>query len=95
DPLLGGLMMLCRLHGRSNSRASLSAGLPMSNQRLEPSLMPRAAARAGLQARWLRRDLEQIHALNLPVLLLLKDQHCAVLVRRDESGRLLIQPSEN
>ncbi|MEQ4320814.1 MULTISPECIES: type I secretion system permease/ATPase [Pseudomonas syringae group] len=95
DPLLDGLMMLCRLHGRSNSRASLSAGLPMSNQRLEPSLMPRAAARAGLQARWLRRDLEQIDALNLPVLLLLKDRHCAVLVRRDESGRLLILPSEN
>ncbi len=29
------------------------------------------------------------------MLLLLKDQHCAVLVRRDESGRLLILPSEN
>lgn len=95
DPLLDGLMMLCRLHGRTHSRTSLSTGLPMSNQRLEPSLMPRAAARAGLQARWLRRDLEHIDALNLPVLLLLKGQCCAVLVRRDDSGRLLILPSEN
>lgn len=95
DPLLDGLLLLCQLHGSTHSRSSLSAGLPLHNQRLEPSLVPRAAARAGLQARWLRRSLNHIDSLNLPVLLLLNDQRCAVLVRRDETGRLLILPSEN
>ncbi|ORC56287.1 type I secretion system permease/ATPase [Pseudomonas floridensis] len=94
DPLLDGLMILCRLHGSPHSRASLTTGLPMAGQRLDPSLITRAAARAGLQARWLRRELADIDSLNLPALLLLKDQRCAVLVRRDENARALILPSE-
>ncbi|HEY6612651.1 MAG TPA: type I secretion system permease/ATPase, partial [Pseudomonas sp.] len=55
----------------------------------------RAAARAGLQARLLRRPLEAISSLNLPVLLLLKDGRSAVLCRWDEQGRALILPCEN
>lgn len=95
DPLLDGLLILSKLHGRTASRASLSAGLPLSNQRLCADLLPRAAARAGLQARLLRRSLEAISAFNLPVLLLLKDGRSAVLCRWDEQGRALILPCEN
>jgi ATP-binding cassette subfamily C protein LapB len=51
DPLLDGLLILCKLHGATVSRASLSAGLPLNKQRLSLDLLPRAAARAGLQAR--------------------------------------------
>ncbi|SDS52215.1 type I secretion system permease/ATPase [Pseudomonas oryzae] len=94
DPLLDGLLILGRLHGRTVSRASLSAGLPLANQLLSPDLLPRAAARAGLQARLLRRPLDAISALNLPVLLLLKDGRSAVLRQWDEQGRALILPSE-
>lgn len=95
DPLLDGLLILSKLHGRTVNRASLSAGLPLSDQRLCADLLPRAAARAGLQARLLRRPLAAISALNLPVLLLLKDGRSAVLCRRDELGRALILPCEN
>lgn len=95
DPLLDGLLILSKLHGRTISRASLSAGLPLPDQRLPADLLPRAAARAGLQARLLRRPLEAISALNLPVLLLLKDGRSAVLCRWDEQGRALILPCEN
>ena len=56
DPLLDGLLILCKLHGATVSRASLSAGLPLNKQRLSLDLLPRAAARAGLQARVLRLD---------------------------------------
>lgn len=94
DPLLDGLLILSRLHGRTVSRAGLSAGLPLADQRLSPDLLPRAAARAGLQARLLRRPLEAISALNLPVLLLFKDGRCAVLRQWDEQGRALILPCE-
>lgn len=94
DPLLDGLLILCKLHGCTLSRAGLSAGLPLAQQRLIPDLLPRAAARAGLQARVLRRELNAISALNLPVLLLLKEGRCAVLRRWGENDQALILPSE-
>ncbi|WP_371919753.1 MULTISPECIES: type I secretion system permease/ATPase [unclassified Pseudomonas] len=94
DPLLDGLLILCKLHGCTVTRAGLSAGLPLAQQRLGLELLPRAAARAGLQARVLRRELSAISALNLPVLLLLKEGRCAVLRRFGDDGRLLILPSE-
>lgn len=94
DPLLDGLLILCRLHGCSASRGSLSAGLPMPEQRLSPDLLARAAARAGLQGRLLRRDLKSISALNLPVLLLLKDGRCAVLRQWGPKDQAQILPCE-
>ncbi|WP_425356142.1 type I secretion system permease/ATPase [Pseudomonas alkylphenolica] len=94
DPLLDGLLILCKLHGCTLSRAGLSAGLPLAQQRLSLELLPRAAARAGLQARVLRRELDAISALNLPVLLLLKQGRCAVLRRWGDDGKALILPSE-
>ncbi|WP_426111608.1 type I secretion system permease/ATPase [Pseudomonas sp. DSP3-2-2] len=95
DPLLDGLLILCKLHDRTASRSSLSAGLPLAQQRLSADLLPRAAARAGLQARWLRRELNAIDPLSLPVLLLLEGQSCAVLRGWGEDGRALILPCES
>ncbi|AOE64524.1 type I secretion system permease/ATPase [Pseudomonas corrugata] len=94
DPLLDGLLILCKLHGAAVSRASLSAGLPMAHQRLSLDLLPRAAARAGLQARVLRRGLAEISPLNLPVMLILAGGRCAVLRRWHENGQALILPCE-
>ncbi|HDS1756001.1 type I secretion system permease/ATPase [Pseudomonas sp. M5] len=94
DPLLDGLLILCRLHGRPASRSSLSSGLPLLQQRLGADLLPRAAARAGLQGRVLQRELAAISPLNLPVLLLLNDGRSAVLQRWGEDGRALILPCE-
>lgn len=95
DPLLDGLLILCALHDSPASRAGLTAGLPMPQQRLTPDLLARAAARAGLQGRILRRDLDSISQLNLPVLLLLKDGRSAVLRRLGDDGQLLVLPSES
>jgi len=94
DPLLDGLLILCKQHNCAASRASLSAGLPMAEQRLSPALLPRAAARAGLQGRVIKRDLDAIATLNLPVLLLLKGGRSAVLTKWGDDGRALILPSE-
>ncbi|WP_343573712.1 type I secretion system permease/ATPase [Pseudomonas sp.] len=94
DPLLDGLLILCRLHGCTVSRNSLSAGLPLPDQRLSASLLPRAAARAGLQGRLLRRELKSISNLNLPVLLLLNDGRSAVLRQWRDDGQALILPCE-
>ncbi|QCI15547.1 type I secretion system permease/ATPase [Pseudomonas putida] len=95
DPLLDGLLILCHLHGRPASRASLCSGLPLAQQRLGADLLPRAAARAGLQGRVLQRPLTDISPLNLPVLLLLNDGRSAVLERWGEDGRALVLPCES
>ncbi|WP_439888931.1 type I secretion system permease/ATPase [Pseudomonas sp. MBLB4123] len=94
DPLLDGLLILCQLHSCTASRASLTAGLPMPEQRLNAELLPRAAARAGLQGRLLNRQLGAISALNLPVLLLLKGGRSAVLRKWGDKGQALILPCE-
>ena len=65
DPLLDGLLILCNLHDCSASRASLTAGLPLPEQRLSADLLPRAAARAGLQGRVLRRTLEALSLIHI------------------------------
>ncbi|MFZ3182516.1 MAG: type I secretion system permease/ATPase, partial [Pseudomonas sp.] len=95
DPLLDGLLILCKLHDCPASRASLTAGLPLPEQRLSAELLPRAAARAGLQGRLLRRELMAISPLNLPVLLLLKNGRSAVLRKWGPKQQALLLPSES
>ena len=72
----------------------LTTGLPLPDQHLSPDLLPRAAARAGLQGRLLQRKLNQIPEIALPALLLLKDGRSAVLLGWEgQSARLLISES--
>ena len=80
DPLLGCLVELTRLHGRPSTRAALSAGLPLEGGCLTPSLFARAAARAGLSSRIVRRRLDDIDSVLLPVILLLKGDQACVLI---------------
>ena len=86
DPLLDCLVELTRLHGRPSTRAALSAGLPLEEGRLAPSQFARAAARAGLSARIVRRGLNDIDAALLPAILLLKSDQACVLLGWSEDG---------
>jgi ATP-binding cassette subfamily C protein LapB len=95
DPLLDGLLTLCYLHQKPASRAMLTTGLPLPDQRLSPDLLNRAASRAGLQGRLLVRKLEQIPAIALPALLLLRDGRCATLLGWEgDTARLLLSESD-
>lgn len=94
DPLLDSLLLLCSLHQKAVSRSMLTAGLPLPKQRLSAELLPRAAARAGLQGRWLRRSLRQIPELAMPALLLLRDGRSAVLLAWADGEQARIMPSE-
>ncbi|WET10983.1 MULTISPECIES: type I secretion system permease/ATPase [unclassified Pseudomonas] len=95
DPLLDGLLTLCSLHYKPASRAMLTTGLPLAAQRLSAELLPRAAARAGLQGRLLQRKLEQIPSIALPAMLLLKGGRSAVLLGWDgDTARLLLSESD-
>ncbi len=73
----------------------LTTGLPLAGQRLSPDLLPRAAARAGLQGRLLQRKLEQIPSIALPALLLLNEGRSAVLLGWEgDTARLLLSESD-
>lgn len=87
DPLLDCLLEVARIHGRPSTRAALSAGLPLSNGRLTPSLVARAANRAGLNCRLARRELSKIDSAQLPVILLLKDDESCVLLNWKAQSR--------
>ena len=86
DPLLACLVELTRLHGRPSTRAALSAGLPLEGGCLTPSLFARAAARAGLSSRIVRRTLDGIDHILLPVILLFKGDQACVLLGWNQAG---------
>nr|WP_197979218.1 type I secretion system permease/ATPase [Pseudomonas coleopterorum] len=93
--MLDGLLTLCSLHHKPASRAMLTTGLPLPSQRLTADLLPRAAARAGLQGRVLQRNLDQIPSIALPAMLMLKDARCAVLLGWEgDTARLLLSESD-
>ncbi|MGM3175905.1 type I secretion system permease/ATPase [Dickeya lacustris] len=96
DPLLDSLLVLCQLQGKSVSRTTLTAGLPLEEQRLSVNLLPRAAKRAGLQARILKRPLDDISTLSLPAMLLLREGRAAILLgwTADGSARLMTGETE-
>nr|WP_315197011.1 type I secretion system permease/ATPase [uncultured Aquabacterium sp.] len=91
DPLLDCLIEVCRLHGISASRASLSAGLPLDKGTLPVSLVERAASRAGLAIKVQRTPLDELESTTLPVILLLKqDQACVLLGIEEGQARVLL-----
>ena len=96
DPLTRCLVILTRIFHRPMSAQTLTAGLPLEDMRLTPDLFLRAAARAGLSARVVRRPLDQISAMTLPAVLLLKNGNaCVVSARTGTLGWEVIQPESD
>ena len=87
DPLLKALVLLTRFFNRPYSEETLCAGLPLVDSRLTPELFVRAADRAGLTAKVVRRPLERISGLVLPVVLLLENAQACILKSLKPDGR--------
>ncbi|MBV7297183.1 type I secretion system permease/ATPase [Enterovibrio paralichthyis] len=79
DPLLQSLVYVSRYFGQSNSPDALVSGLPISDGYLSPFLFPRAAERAGIDAKESRMPLNNISPMLCPCILLLKDNQACVL----------------
>ncbi|MFL5337139.1 MAG: type I secretion system permease/ATPase [Geminicoccaceae bacterium] len=92
DPLLACLVALTRLRGRPTSASALVAGLPLQHGQLTPELFARAAARAGLAARSLRRKLDAIDPLSLPCVILLEERQACVLLRLGPDSCSVVLP---
>jgi len=92
DPLLDCLVEVCRLHGQHATRASLSAGLPLTHGRLTLNLAERAAARAGMATKLQRVAVADIDAATLPVVLLLNGDKACVLLGREQGRHRVLLP---
>lgn len=92
DPLLGSLVDIVRLHGISSTPQALAAGLPLVDNKLTPTLLARAAARAQCSARMVRRALDSLPVGLLPAILLLHNGRACVLLERRESAYLVQYP---
>jgi ATP-binding cassette subfamily C protein LapB len=81
DPLLTCLSLVAGLLERPISREALKAGLPQAAEGFTPELAVRAAERAGLSAKVMRRPkLAKILPVSLPCILLLKAGNACVLL---------------
>ncbi|MEC9412664.1 MAG: type I secretion system permease/ATPase [Pseudomonadota bacterium] len=90
DPLLSCLTLLAKILNKPHSPESLVAGLPLVNNKLSPSLFSRAANRAGLSSRIVKRKLTKIPNLVLPAVLLLNDANaCIVLELSNNKARVI------
>jgi ATP-binding cassette subfamily C protein LapB len=79
DPLLDSLVLLTEHFGDPCSAEALTAGLPVTGIHLTPELLPQAASRAGLSAKLVRKGLNELPAMLLPCILMLKDKQACVL----------------
>lgn len=94
DPLADCLSILTHYYQHPFSTETLISGLPLVDGRLTPELFVRAAARAEMSARVMRRRLADISPTTLPVVLLLKSQGACIALRCSDDGEdwTLLQP---
>ena len=80
SPVLTCLSVLFRLRGRPVTVDALKAGLPQSLEGISPARAIRAAWRKGMAANLVRKNsLENISALTMPCIVLLKGNNACVL----------------
>ena len=92
DPLLDCRVEITRLHGVTATAQALSAGLPLEEHKLTPALLPRAAARAQLSARVVKRTLDSISQDLLPAILLLNGERACLLLKKDGENYVVSHP---
>ncbi|WP_310600218.1 type I secretion system permease/ATPase [Desulfobulbus sp.] len=91
DPLTDCLLQLGKLYDLPVSRTGLRAGLPLVDNRLTVELFGRAADRAGLAARLIKRPLAKMSNFELPTVLLLNGgQACLLTSIEHEQQRAVV-----
>jgi len=87
DTLLECLLVVVRAHGATLSHEAAINGLPLLNNRLTPSLFQRAAKRAGLTSKLVKKTLEDLNPALFPTVLLLKNEEACVLLGWENGGK--------
>lgn len=79
DELLLCLQAVARMHQHEVSSESLTAGLPLENGKLTPSVFARAAARAGMTAQIVKSGLVNLNPELFPVIVLLEPGRACIV----------------
>ncbi len=96
DPLLECLVLFTNLYHKPYSAEALTEGLPIEDHAASPELFSiehskanfsRAAHRAGLISKLVKRDLLEIPAMVLPCILMLHDRGACILEEIDHEGK--------
>jgi len=85
-PLLECLLLVARAHHLTATAESLTAGLPLAAGQLTPAQCSRAAKRAGLTCKILKRDLKQLNQALFPAILLLDNNQSCLLLEIDNNA---------
>lgn len=92
-PLLESLTIVAGHYGRRTSIDTLTAGLPLSKDKLIPSIIIRAAERADLNARLVQRSLSSLKQVpNFPCVLVLADGMSCILWEATKKGYVIQFP---
>ncbi|WP_447046102.1 type I secretion system permease/ATPase [Vreelandella sp. H-I2] len=83
DELLLCLQAVARIHQHEASSESLTAGLPLEDGKLTPSVFARAAARAGMTARIVKSGLVNLNPELFPVVVLLEPGRACIVTSID------------
>lgn len=93
DPIVSGLMELCRAHGVTTSVARLTSGLPWTPEKpMTTELAPQALRRVNMSCRVCRDPLSSFPAHALPILLFINDGRTLVLERLDDQDATVVLP---
>lgn len=90
DPLLECLVIMTQLKQRPYSAESLKAGLPLVDHRFTPELFIRAAERAGLAGRLVKRPIKKISNILMPAILLLADKQACILTEVNKDNTVTV-----
>jgi len=105
NSLLDCLVLVTQLYYKPFSAEALSAGLPIETGKESPELFSidnakglfsRAAERAGLKSRLIKRPISDISPLQLPVIILLSNEGACIIDKfsQDKSQVKIIMPAE-
>lgn len=87
DPLLACLEHIALRLGLPFSARMATAGLPLRDGHLTVDMFPRAAERAGLSARLVRRKVGSVPSMIAPFVVLFENGDAAVVVEKQARGR--------
>lgn len=82
DSLQGCLQFFIQHYRLNQTLTSLLVGLPLQKHRLTPEIFTKAARRAGLNSRVVRREIDDISAHVLPAVVMAKSGRGLVLLKR-------------
>lgn len=88
--LLDCLEILTHIYEEPRSRMALSAGVPGAEGAWTASVFVRAAGRAGLAARVVRRPLAELEGPLLPAVVVTKDNQARLMLRKNDNGNAVV-----